>query len=191
MSWKKLLCCVMMGIVLVGCQSKASPTQSALDLRADLLKAGGCHFRAVIGADYGDRAYSFTVSCAYDTTGTTRISILQPEEISGISATITDDGIQVEFEDLELDFGPMANGAVSPIKACAVLGRCWSASYISCGGADGELERITYLDGYDEQELTVDTWLDSAGVPVYAEIAYDGTRCLTLQLSDFEFEEGL
>jgi len=191
MSWKKLLCCVMMGIVLVGCQSKASPTQSALDLRADLLKAGACRFRAVIGADYGDRAYSFTVSCAYDTNGTTRINVLQPEEISGISATVSDDGVYVEFEDLELDFGPMANGTVSPIKACAVLGRCWSTSYISCGGADGELERITYLDGYDEQELTVDTWLDSTGVPVYAEIAYDGTRCLTLQLNDFKFEEGL
>ena len=62
MSWKKLLCCVMMCVVLVGCQGKQSPTQDALDFRTALLEAGGCRFRAVIGADYGDRVYSFTVS---------------------------------------------------------------------------------------------------------------------------------
>ena len=191
MLWKKLLCCVIMCIVLAGCQNKASPTQEALDLRTDLLEAGGCRFRAVIGADYGDRVYSFTVSCAYDTDGITELTVLQPEEIAGISAKIFDSSAIVEFEDLELDFGVMANGVVSPMKACSILGRCWSASYISCGGSDGELKRITYLDGYEEKELTVDTWLDSSGAPVYAEISYDGARCLTLQLSDFEFEDNL
>ena len=191
MIWKKLLCCVVMCIVLSGCQSQTSPTQGALDLRTALLEAGGCSFRAVIGADYGDRVYSFTVSCEYDTDGITELTVLQPEEIAGISAQISDSSTIVEFEDIALDFGKMANGAVSPVKACSVLGRCWSTSYISCGGSDGDLERITYLDGYEEQELTVDTWLDNSAVPVYAEISYDGTRCLTLQLSDFEFEEDL
>lgn len=189
MSWKKLLYCVMVCIVLAGCQSQASPTQGALDLRTALLEAGGCRFRAVIGADYGDRIYSFTVSCVYDTDGITELTVLQPEEIAGITARISDGSAIVEFEDLELDFGTMANGVVSPIKACGVLGRCWSASYIFCGGSDGDLERITYLDGYEEKELTVDTWLDSSGIPVYAEISYDGIRCLTLQLSDFELED--
>jgi len=191
MSWKKLLCCVMMCVVLVGCQGKQSPTQDALDFRTALLEAGGCRFRAVIGADYGDRVYSFTVSCDYDTEGTAEITVLQPEEISGIAATVSSNGITVTFEDMELDFGVMANGAVSPIKACQVLGRCWSNSYIDCCGKDGDLERITYLDGYDDDQLTVDTWLDSEEIPVYAEITYDGTRCLTLHLTDFQFEDDL
>ena len=50
---------------------------------------------------------------------------------------------------------------------------------------------ITYLDGYDDDQLTVDTWLNSEEIPVYAEITYDGTRCLTLQLTDFQFEDDL
>ena len=77
------------------------------------------------------------------------------------------------------------------MEACHLLGQCWSAAYISCAGSDGELERVTYLDGYEEEEVTVDTWLSSAGLPVYAEISCQGMRCLTLQISDFQFEGGL
>ena len=77
------------------------------------------------------------------------------------------------------------------MEACRLLGQCWTNAYISCSGADGELERVTYLDGYEDEEVSVDTWLDEAGLPVYAEISYDGKRCLTLQISEFRFEEEL
>jgi len=82
----------------------------------------------------------------------------------------------------------MADGRVSPMEACHVLGRSWTGAYIASAGSDGELERITYLDGYEEEELTVDTWLDETGLPVYAEISYGGRRWLRLQLSDYRFE---
>ena len=191
MPWKKLLCCVIICLILSGCQHQVSPTQDALDFRTALLEAGGCQFQAVIGADYGDRVYSFTVTCMYNTDGTASITVLQPEEIAGITAKVSENGTKIEFENMALDFGVMANGTVSPMMACQVLGRCWSSSYISCGGSDGDLQRITYLDGYEEEELTVDTWLDGTGLPVYAEMMYDGTRCLTLQLTDFRFEDDL
>ncbi len=189
MSWKKWLICVMMVAVLSGCRKENPPTQKAVDFRTALLGAGGCSYTAVIDADLGERVYSFSVACTFRTDGSAELEVLQPQEIAGIRVSMDGQSAALEFADLSLDFGEMADGKVSPMEACRLLGQCWTAAYISCAGSDGELERITYLDGYEEEELTVDTWLDGAGLPVYAEIINGGTRCLTLQISDFRFEE--
>ncbi len=191
MFWKKLLCCVMLMMVLSGCQGQGEPTQKAIDFRTALLRAGGCSYTAVIDADFGERVYTFSVACVFQTDGTAELEVLQPQEIAGIKAHMDGQSAALEFQDVALDFGVMANGEVSPMEACHLLGQCWTAAYISCAGSDGELERVTYLDGYEEEELTVDTWLDEAGLPVYAEIIHEGTRCLTLQISDFQFEDEL
>lgn len=190
MSWKKLPACVILLLTVAGCGTKAAPTQAALTLRTELLEAGGCTFQAIVGADCGERVYSFTVDCRYTTDGAAELTVLQPEELTGIAATVAADGLSVEFDGAELDFGPLAGGNVSPITACQVLGRSWTGGYIDSGGADGALERVTYLDGYGEAALTVETWLDD-GRPVYGEITYENTRCLTVQLTDFRFEDEL
>ncbi len=188
MAWKKALVSGMLCLLLTGCQGEQPPTQKALDLRTGLLNAGGCAFTAAIGADYEDRSYEFTVACTYHADGETVVTVLQPEEIAGIKAVISDHRASLEFEDLALDFGPMANGNVSPMEACRLLADCWTGAYISACGPDGDLERITYLDGYEDDQLTVDTWVDGT-VPVYAEVTYEGLRCITMQLTDFTLEE--
>ena len=181
----------MMVVVLSGCQKASPPTQKAIDFRTALLSAGGCSFTSVIDADFGDRVYSFSVACTFKTDGTAELEVLQPEEIAGIRAKTDGQSAALEFEDIVLDFGVMTDGKVSPMEACPLLVQCWTAAYISCAGSDGELERVTYLDGYEKEELTVDTWLNAAGLPVYAEISNQGTRCLSLQISDFRFEDEL
>ena len=45
---------------------------------------------------------------------------------------------------------------------------------------------MTYLRGYNDEELTVDTWFDQELIPVYAEISYDGVRCVQIQVRDFQ-----
>lgn len=170
---------------LAGCQKAQVPIQPGLDIRSQLQQCGGCRFNAVIDADYGDRLYSFSVACVYLTDGSASIHVLQPEEIAGIQATVTENGTSVEFQDMHLEFGAMAGHAISPVSACHVLGRCWAGAYIANCGTDGKLHRITYLDGYDEQELVVDTWCDDDRTPLYAEISCQGKRYLTAEISDY------
>jgi len=191
MSWKKFLFPMLLLLVVSGCQKQSSPTQKALDFRTALMEAGGCSYTAVIGADYGERAYSFSVACTYDTDGTAKMTVLQPEEIAGITAAVSGDGAVVEFQDVALDFGVMADGTVSPMEVCHLLGRCWTGAYIASAGSDGDLERISYLHGYEAEELAVDTWLNAEGAPVYAEVMFENVRCLSVQLTEFRFEEEL
>ena len=188
MVWKKSLCCVIMLLVLAGCGKGEAPKQAALDLRTALLEAGGCTFTAEITADLGNRVYDFSVSCDYDAGNRVKVQVVEPKEIAGINAVVSGNGAAVEFEDMALDFGTMAGGNVSAMEAPWLLAECWSGAYISAAGADGELYRITYLHGYDEKELVVDTWLDSAGNPIRSEVAYDGGRCLSLVLTQFQLK---
>ena len=186
MFWKKALVCGMICLLLTGCGGKPqSDLQRARDLRTALLEAGGCSFTAAITADFGDRVYDFSVQCDYAPESGARITVLQPEEISGITAQVTGRDAVVEFEGLALDFGQMAGGNVTPMESAWMLAHCWDSAYVDSAGADGDLLRITYLEGYRDRELRVDTWLDASGVPVHGEILYNGVRCLTLEISQF------
>lgn len=147
------------------------------------MEAGGCSFTADVTADYGDRVYSFTLSSRTQD-GQTRLEVLEPESIAGIAATVSEDGTELTFDGAELAFGQLANGFVSPVTVPWLLAQCWSGEYIAWAGADGDLERVTYLRGYNDEELTVDTWF-SGNTPTYAEVSYDGTRCLTVEILDF------
>lgn len=176
-------------ILLTGCSAKNPSTQKALDLRVKLMEAGGCSFTADITADYDQRVYDFSVTCDYQAGQEAKITVTEPEEIAGISAKISADTARLEFDGLELEFGQMANGLVSPMEACWVLTQSWNSGYIHSVGADEELMRITCLDGYGDKELTVDTWLDEAGIPVHGEITYEGVRRLALDITEFRWDD--
>ncbi len=185
---RKLLAVLFLPVFLfTGCAKPASPTQSALDLRTRLMNCGGCSFTAQIAADLGQQVYHFTVECDYDTEDGAVVTVKEPEEIAGITARVSPDGCDLEFDGMALAVGELAGGRVSPLSACWLLGSCWTGAYIQSGGKDENLERITYLDGYDEEELTMDTWLNESGVPVHCEVTYDSLRCLTIELTDFVF----
>ena len=170
---------------MTGCAGHTPKTgQQALDFRTALMEQGGCSFTAQITADYGSRVYSFTVDCVNEK-DRTQIQVLEPESIADIRATVSADGTKLAFDGAELDFGKLANGHVSPITAPWLIHHCWIGEYIAWSGNDGDLERVTYLSGYDEEELTVDTWF-SDGIPIRSEVVYDGVRCLVLELSDFQ-----
>ena len=184
MSCKKIAALVLMLVMLTGC-GKEEPTQRAVNLRTALLSAQGCSFTAHVRADYGERIYDFSLDADYSPEKTT-LTVTAPEEIAGISAITDKSGTSLQYDGMELAMGKLANGIVSPILIPWILGQCWTGEYISCAGRDGELYRVTYLKGYDEEELQVDTWLDGDDIPVYAEIFHQDARCITVQIENFQ-----
>ena len=175
-------------LLLTGCgKTQAEPKEPALAFRQQLAKTGGCAFDVELTADYGEHMYVFSLSCDYDTGGDASFTVTAPEEIAGIAGTVTEQGSRLDFEDLALDFGQLANGHVVPLEVPWLLGQCWSGEYIQSVGRDGDHTVITYLRGYDDGEITVETWLDSRGIPVHCDISYDGRRCVTAELTGFQY----
>lgn len=181
----RLVIFVLVLLLLTGCGKKKEPTQKALDFRTNLLQTEGCSFTAKIHADYGEKFYDFTLE-AVCSSEETKLTVIEPAVIEGISATVTKDGTKIEFDGAALDFGKLANGHVSPVLVPWLLAQCWTAEYISCAGADKDLYRVTYLRGYDDAQLSVDTWFNEESIPVYAEIVYNDVRCITADIEDFQ-----
>lgn len=187
LSCKRLLPLVL-ALALTGCAKTEGPTQRALDFRTALMEAGGCAFTADVTADVGGRVYQFTLDCAAAANGPTTLTVTAPDSIAGITAQVTDDGAALTFDGASLSLGTLADGTTAPLLLPWLLHNGWVGDYISAAGPDGDLERVTYLHGYGDEALTIDTWLDESGVPVRCEVSCGGVRCLTAEISDFTMQ---
>ena len=150
------------------------------------MEAGGCSFAARVTADYGDHVYQFAMDCRADPEQT-RLEVTQPPELAGIGATVRQNDTKIRFDDVELDFGQLGHGLTPPVGSPWLLVQSWIGEYIAFTGTEDELLRVTYLRGFEDEEIQVDTWFDAQNVPVYAEISQNDTRYLTLEISEFQF----
>lgn len=127
---------------------------------------------------------NFSLQCTADAEGTTRFTVLAPETLEGITATVTQQGGQITYDGMAMDFGLLANGNVSPAAAPALAANCWLSAYI-VSAATGE---AVYQQDFDEKALTVTTWFEN-NIPIFAEVCYNQQRVLDMTLSDFAFAE--
>lgn len=171
-------------VFFCSCRSADRAMQETLDFRTTVLQSGGCNFDAAVTAEAGECSYDFCMTCAYDGEDA-HFTVTEPENISGICGRVRNEQADIDFEDIALEF-PVESELVSPVKTGKLLGDAWARDYISAAGADGELCRMTAKHGYDEDELTVDTWLREKK-PVYAEISYNGKTLLSCKIDNFCF----
>ena len=181
---RRLLAVAVLICLLAGCAGEESLLSHAIKFRADLVQAGGCSFTAEITADYGDTVQIFTATCETDATGVTRLTILKPETLTGITATVTDEGGTITYDGMELEFGLLANGNVIPAAAPCLLVSCWSKAYIASAGQEETRYRASYQKDFDKKMLIVDTYFEK-GIPICAEVCYNDSRILKIMISEF------
>ena len=183
---RRLLAVTLLCLLLAGCTEGKDTLSHAVEFRAALVQAGGCSFQAEITADFGETVESFTVSCEAQADGETNLTILEPETLAGITATVTQVGGKITYDGMMLDFGLLADESLAPAAAPSLMVACWSGEYISSAGNEDAYYRASYEKGYDEDVLKVDTWFEN-GLPIYAEVCYNDARILQLKITDFEF----
>ena len=172
---------------LSGCAEKESTLQPALRFRTALLESGGCTFSCDVTADYGSEVYEFSLDCAW-MDGKATLTVTKPDTVSGITAQVADDGAAILFDGVRLEYGTLANGHVAPLAVPWLFGSAWESDYISSAGEEDGCCRMTVLKGYNDAELTVDTWLDD-GIPVCGEVSCGGTRVLAVTFRNFSFAD--
>ena len=172
-------------VLLTGCQADKHRFDPVLSLRS-ALQANGCSFEAMVTADYGDKTYSFRLSCEAEKDGTLYFTVLEPESIREISGIISADGGKLTFDDTALAFELLADDLLSPVSGPYILLRALLGGYIQSAGADGEYLRTTVKDSYQDDAFTVDLWLDRENVPVQADILWKNRRILTIRVERFQ-----
>ena len=176
------LLCMML---LTGCMGKNEELETVMDLRAKLL-ANDCSFQAEVTADYEDKQYTFGLYCEGDTKGNLGLRVTSPDTISGIEGRASSDGGELTFDDTALTFPLLADDQVTPVSAPYLLIKTLRGGYVRSAGEEGELVRATIDDSYEEDALQLDIWLNGEGMPVRAEILYDGRRILAMNITDFQ-----
>ena len=183
---KKLSILTVLLFLLTGCSTQETQLQRGMHLR-DRLTRERCSFTAVIIADYGEYAYSFTLGCSTDDKGDVSFIVIEPESISGIAGKLTGDTGFLTFADTALAFPMLAEGEVSPVSAPWLMISALRGGYIVAAGPEGDLYRLTLKDSYAETALQVDVWLDGNDLPQKAEIFWQGRRVLSLHIEEFAF----
>lgn len=173
-------------ILLTGCSNASKEIERGMALRSKLLKAESCAFDAAITADYGDKVYTFAMSCEGDSQGNLTFTVSEPETISGITGSISDSGGRLTFDDTALQFDLMADDQVTPVSAPWIFLKTLRSGCITSACMEDGMLRLSIDDSYDEDALHLDIWLGSGDLPVRAEILYDGRRILSLDVTNFE-----
>ena len=158
--------------------------QEALHFRTDLLEASECGFTAELTAQGETEVFECTLDCVVHQDGTATVTVVEPAEIAGISATVSQEGTKLVFDGLELDCGDL-RGSVTPVGAPGLLYAAWSSGYIAASGSEDEMTLTRYLLGSGQEERQIDTWFDGDGTPLRCEVTEQGQLTLSCQLRDW------
>lgn len=172
-------------LFLSGCTGKRGEIDRAMELRADLLGSLGYSFDTDITADYGDKLYTFSMSCVGDNDGNVEFTVREPETLAGITGRISAQGGALTFDDAALSFQLLADGQVTPVSGPWILVKTLMGGYLTDCVMEEELLHLEIDDSYEEDAMHLDIWLDGQNTPVQTEICYDGRRILTMEVSNF------
>lgn len=182
---KRYLAAVLLLLILCGCGKSNGEMKKVMQLREKLMASEGASFSVGITADYGEKIFHYKLSCKADKDETLYFNVTEPEEISGLTGSVSRSGGKINFDDVALAFDLLADGQVSPISAPWLLLHTLRSGYLISCVNEGELLRIGINDSYEEKALRLDIWLDEQGTPVNAELFWDGKRIVTMTVEDF------
>jgi hypothetical protein len=146
-----------------------------------MLAAEKISLSASVTADYGDRIYECKFKYA-DAGGTGELTILEPSELAGLTATVSGGGVTLRYDGAALDTGELAGGAVTPAGVIPALLEQWRSGYIT----ESNLEKLGTADTLAlatelSETVAQRTWFDvKTGLPLRAELADGGRMVLAV-----------
>jgi len=182
---------IFLAVLLTGCQGNSIDSDAAaVNLRTEYLAAAAITATATVTADYGQRAYDFTLAYAWSP-GEATVTVLEPEIVAGVKAAIKDGETALVFDGVSLDTGELDGEGLSPVSALPALLEALRSAYIAetAYEEEGALLRITFRDPENGPNVgrEVILWMDAAaGVPTHGEILVDGYRVIDCVFTAFE-----
>ena len=189
---RKGSCVPMMALCLLLMGCGAGEESAAEALRQPYREMTGCAMTAEVRLSGEDGTVGdFTLRCEYDPEGVTTVEVLAPETAAGVIAEIDGEDLTLRYRDLVLGAGTVSSEKLSPMEclpelmAAAREGWLLSESRETVG--EEPCLRLT-LDRTGEEGGKIVSTLylrEGDGVPVYGEIAVEGTVVLKAAFTDF------
>ena len=188
---KAMLFALMLTLLLTACGGEEE-RDPASELQAAYAGLAAATLEADITCHYDDETRTYTMLGDY-TPGSSTVTVLAPEDLAGISATVAEGELTLSYEDVSLDAGSYSAAAISPVAALPKLMEAAAAGYVSQQSVEELEERSCLrlscdLDGEEGDLYT--TWFDQETLlPLYSEISVDGVVVYQVAWSRFEVRE--
>lgn len=198
----RLLFVIICLFITVGCSNQEESahsivTEKALMARTSYLSFQEGSAQCTVLADYGDRVYAFTFMASFAMTEEgleTTLSLLEPEELKGITVTQRGLDSRLEWDSVLLETGDLNQNGLSPVTAFPTLIKAVQKAEIyaissqeqyTSEGTKQVLELLTKESGeLGNTETTL--WLDSETMALLGgEIFVNGARVITCQVTQF------
>lgn len=180
-------------LLLTGCANGrgGEPTgeELALAIQKEFSQMTTCSCHLDLSADYGDKVFDCGVDVTYDTAAGAELKLVEPEIARGVTARIAQGETSLSYGTFSLDIGPLTGDGLSPLGAVPALWTQIARGYIDAVELSEGTLRVTYRQGDDppgvglESEVTFDA---QSHAPLTGELYSDGTRVVTVQVSDFQ-----
>lgn len=132
---------------------------------------------AKVTADYGDRLAEYTLVLNGN-----EITILAPDEVSGVTARIGENGVSLIFGEAEIFSGEVTKGGLSPVSALPEMIDTWKSGVITSAWLEGDMLLVDYRI---TDSLSLRTQFDSATfAPLSAILTEDGGRVLSAEFEN-------
>lgn len=134
----------------------------------------------------------FTVVCSYDKEQGSTTGITAPEEVKGISASVSGDSLTVTYDGMILPAGELTD--ICPANCLPYLLRAVSDGYVMEYGSDTLEGRECLRAAFDTtagsgRKILCTVWFDAENyLPDYAEFSAEGNVVLTARILSFEAE---
>ena len=192
---KALLFALMMTLCLslTGCGGETAEKQETEELQMKFQNLSAATVEAELTCHYGDEVRTYTLRCSYTPEEST-VEVLAPEDLAGISATLTGEALTLQYDGILLDAGTYSGTEISPMWAVPSMLRAMGQGYPLETGREalGETEclRVTFeMTSSDGGKQYTAVWFDENGIPLQGEIALGETVVYTAVLTQFTAEE--
>ncbi|MBR0312301.1 MAG: hypothetical protein IJQ98_07915, partial [Oscillospiraceae bacterium] len=122
--------------------------------------------------------------------GETRVTVLEPEAIAGVSATVAGDALSLAYDGMALDAGGAAT-ELNAVNGTDVVLRAAAEGFITEHNheryGDADALRLCLETEMNGETLYVAVWFDEQDAPLYAEIERDGWVMQYLEFTNFTF----
>ena len=188
----KQLCALLalLALLLTGCAAGQTDTRAG-DLQQKYAALSGCDASVLVAVVRDGETRQYTLDIVKDG-DETRVTVREPEALSGVSAVVSGDALSLEFDGMALDAGSM-DERISAVNASDIVLRAAASGYVTERNReryeDTDALRLCFETEQGGERLYVTAWFDAEDAPLYAELERGGEVLAYLEFTDFVFHD--